>query len=72
MYLDSKINKHLGVHTKKIINYNGSKREDFDNKLSHYKDDNLLSVKMFCTKYNSIDFIERRNDSKLKYLKELY
>lgn len=72
MYLDSKINKRLGVHTKKIINYNGSKLKDFDNKLSHYKDDNLLSVKMFCTKYNSIDFIERRNDSKLKYLKELY
>lgn len=72
MYLSSNINKSLGVFTKKNLKNDNAKQLDFNNKLGKYKSDNLLSVKEFLNEYGNIDFIQNRNDEKIKFLKEFF
>lgn len=72
MYLNSNINKSLGVFTKKIQKESNAKQQDFDNKLEKYKTDELISVKEFIYAYKDINFIDRRNKEKINYIKEIY
>lgn len=72
MYLNSNINKSLGVFTKKIQKESNAKQQDFENKLEKYKTDELISVKEFLYTYRDINFIDRRNKEKINYIKEIY
>lgn len=72
MYLNSNINKSLGVFTKKIQDENNAKQRDFENKLEKYKTDELISVKEFLRSYKDMTFIDSRNKEKINYIKEFY
>lgn len=77
MYLTDRTNKSLGEKTKEIarkeVTIEDKYKKDFESKIEKYeKDENLVCVKTFLQKYRDVDFISKRNEEKIEFLKDLY